>query len=136
MPYPYYLFFNKNTNGRPTNEQRAHQLKVDSIPMISDSFPARRIMVELSIKLIVIYKPFAIEGKVNPFFWIKARMTGVLEKAESPKNSKEIIKSHPLEWMKSSIRRGVEAVRITNIFLQPILSESVPDINTPAIAAA
>jgi len=118
------------------NEQRAHQLKVDSIPTISDNFPAIRIMVELSMKFMVIYSPFAMDGNLNPLFWIRARMTGVVEKAESPNNSKETIKNQPLEWIKSSIRKGVEAVKINNIFLQPILSESVPEISTPPIAAA
>ena len=65
--------------------------------MRSDDLPASRIMIELSMKFNVMYNPFAIDGKVNPLFWIKARITGVLEKAESPNSSKETMKSHPLE---------------------------------------
>lgn len=130
------MLFNKKTNGRPINEHRAHTLKVGSIPMISDSLPTTKIILELSIKLIVMYNPFAIEGNANPLFWIKARITGVLENEVMPNNSKEMIKIHPREWIKSSIKIGVKAVKNISIFLQPNLSERVPEINTPAIAAA
>ena len=104
--------------------------------MISDSLPTTKIILELSIKLIVMYNPFAIEGNANPLFWIKARITGVLENDVIPNNSKEMIKIHPLEWIKSSIKIGVKAVKNISIFLQPNLSERVPEINTPATAAA
>ena len=136
IKFHYFLLSNKKTNGRPTNEHSAHMLKANSIPMISDSFPTTKIIPELSIKLRVMYNPFAMEGNANPLFWIKARITGVLENEVIPKSSREIIKIHPCEWIKSSIKIGVKEVKSISTFLQPNLSEKVPEINTPAIAAA